>query len=51
MLPPPPDVARSLLPVVPAGGSLLVGAVNPAVPDGPVVAGGLVGGPCETRIR
>ena len=44
---PSPDVAGSLLPVVPAGGSPLVGAVNPAGPDDPVVAGGPVG-PCET---
>ena len=43
-----PDVAGGLLPVVPAGGSPLVGAVNPAGPDGPVVAGGPVG-LCETR--
>ena len=35
-----PDDAGSLVPVVPAGGSPLVGAVNPAGPDGPVVAGG-----------
>ena len=41
------DVAGRLLPVVPAGGSSLVGTANPAGPDGPVVAGGLVG-PCET---
>ena len=34
-------------PVVPAGGPPLAGAVNPAGPDGPVVAGGPVG-PCET---
>ena len=33
--------------MVPAGGPPLAGAVNPAVPDGPVVAGGPVG-PCET---
>ena len=33
---------------MPAGGSPLVGAVNPAGPDGPVVAGGPVG-PCETQ--
>ena len=38
---PSPDVAGSLLLVVPARGSPLVGAVNPAGPDGPV-------GPCET---
>ena len=37
------DVAGSLLPVVPAGGCPLVGAVNPAGPDGPVVAGDPVG--------
>ena len=43
-----PDVAGSLLPVVPAGGIPLVGGVNPVGPDGPVVAGGLVG-PCEMR--
>ena len=43
-----PDVAGSLLPVVPAGGSPLVGTVNPAGPDGPVVAGGPLG-PCETQ--
>ena len=43
-----PDVAGSLLPVVPTEGSHLVGAVNPAGPDGPVVAGGPVG-PCETQ--
>ena len=35
-------------PEVPAGGSPLVDAVNPAGPDGPVVAGGPVG-PCETQ--
>ena len=44
---PSPDVAGSLLPVVPAGGSPLVGSVNPVGPDGLVVAGGPVG-PCET---
>ena len=43
-----PDVAGSVLPVVPTGGLLLAGAVNPAGPDGPVVAGGPVG-QCETR--
>ena len=36
-----------VIPVVLAGGSPLAGAVNPAGPDGPVVAGGPVG-PCET---
>ena len=41
------DVAGSLLLVVPAGGSLSGGAVNPAGPDGPVVAGGCHG-PWET---
>ena len=34
------DVAGSLLTGVPAGGSPPGGAVNPAGPDGPVVAGG-----------
>ena len=33
---------------MPAGGFPLVGVVNPVGPDGPVVAGGLVG-PCEMR--
>ena len=42
-----PNVAGSLLPVVPTGGPPLVDAVNPAGPDGPVVAGGPVG-LCET---
>ena len=42
-----PDVAGSVLPVVPTGGLPLAGAVNPAGPDGPVVAGGPVG-QCET---
>ena len=42
-----PDVTESLLPVVSTGGPPLVGAVNPAGPDCPVVAGGPVG-PCET---
>ena len=42
-----PEVTGNVLPVVPAGGSPLAGAVNPAGPDGPVVAGGPVG-PCET---
>ena len=41
------DVDGSLLPVVPAGGSLPGGALNPAGPDGPVVAGGS-DGPWET---
>ena len=41
-----PEVTGNVLPVVPAGGSPLAGAVNPAGPDGPVVAGGPVG-PCE----
>ena len=44
---PPRKFLEMLLPVVPAGGSPLAGAVNPAGPDGPVVAGGPVG-PCET---
>ena len=38
---------KNVRPVVPAGGSPLAGAVNPAGPDGPVVAGGPIG-PCET---
>ena len=42
-----PDVAGSLLPVVPTGGPPLLDAVDPARPDGPVVAGGPVG-LCET---
>ena len=42
-----PDVAGSLLLVVPTGCPSLVDAVNPAGPDGPVVAGGPVG-MCET---
>ena len=41
------DVAGRLLPVLPAGVSSSVDAVNPAGPDGPVVAGGHVG-PCGT---
>ena len=41
-----PDVAGNVRPVMPAGGSPLAGVVNPAGPDGPVVAGGPVG-PCE----
>ena len=41
------DVAGSLLPVLPAGGSPPGGAVNPAGPDAPIVAGGS-DGPCET---
>ena len=41
------DVAGSLLPAVPTGGSPPGGAANPGGPDGPVVAGGFVG-PCET---
>ena len=41
------EVTGIVLPVVLAGGSPLAGAVNPAGPDGPVVAGGPVG-PCET---
>ena len=41
------DVAGRLLPVVPAGVSSSVGAVNPAGPDGLVVVGGPVG-PCGT---
>ena len=40
-------VTGIVIPVVLAGGSPLAGAVNPAWPDGPVVAGGPVG-PCET---
>ena len=43
-----PEVTGNVRPVVPAGGSPLAGVVNPAGPDGPVVAGGPVG-PCETR--
>ena len=42
-----PEVTGNVLPVVLAGGSPLAVAVNPAGPDGPVVAGGSVG-PCET---
>ena len=42
-----PEVTGNVLPVVLTGGSPLAGAVNPAGPDGPVVAGGPVG-PCET---
>ena len=42
-----PEVTGNVLPVVPAGGSLMAGAANPAGPDGPVDAGGPVG-PCET---
>ena len=42
-----PDVAGNVRPVMPAGGSPLAGVVNPAGPNGPVVAGGPVG-PCET---
>ena len=41
------EVTGNVFPVVPAGGSPLAGAVNPAGPDGPVVAGGPVG-PCQT---
>ena len=41
------EVTGIVIPVVLAGGSPLAGAVNPAGPDGPVVAGGPVG-PCET---
>ena len=41
-----PEVTGSVILVVPAGGPPLAGAVNPAGPDGPVVAGGPVG-PCE----
>ena len=37
------DIAGTLLPVVPAGISFLVGAVNPAGSDGPNVAGSPVG--------
>ena len=37
------EVTGIVIPVVLAGGSPLVGAVNPAGPDGPVVAGGPVG--------
>ena len=40
------EVTGNVRPVVPAGGSPLVGVVNPAGPDGPVVAGGPVG-QCE----
>ena len=40
------EVTGNVRPVVPAGGSPLAGVVNPAGPDGPVVAGGPVG-PCE----
>ena len=39
------EVTGNVRPVVPAGGSPLAGVVNPAGPDGPVVAGGPVG-PC-----
>ena len=42
-----PEVTGNVLPVVLAGGSPLAGAVKPACPNGPVVAGGPVG-PCET---
>ena len=38
-----PDVAGNVRPVMPAGGSPLAGVVNPAGPDGPVVASGPVG--------
>ena len=34
------EVTGNVRPVVPAGGSPLAGVVNPADPDGPVVAGG-----------
>ena len=44
---PSPEVTGNVLPVVLAGGYPQAGAVNPAGPDGPVVAGGPVG-PCET---
>ena len=40
------EVTGNVRPVVPAGGFPLAGVVNPAGPDGPVVAGGPVG-PCE----
>ena len=40
------EVTGNVRPVLPAGGSPLAGVVNPAGPDGPVVAGGPVG-PCE----
>ena len=40
------EVTGNVRPVFPAGGSPLAGVVNPACPDGPVVAGGPVG-PCE----
>ena len=40
------EVTGNVHPVVLAGGSPLAGVVNPAGPDGPVVAGGPVG-PCE----
>ena len=43
---PSPEVTGNVRPVVPAWGSPLAGVVNPAGPDGPVVAGGPVG-PCE----
>ena len=42
-----PEVAGNFRTVMPAGGSPMAGLVNPAGPDGPVVAGGPVG-PCET---
>ena len=38
-----PEVTGYVRPVVPAGDSPLAGAVNPAGPDGPVVAGDPVG--------
>ena len=41
------EVTGVVIPVVLAGGSPLAGTVNPAGPDGPVVAGGPIG-PCET---
>ena len=40
------EVTGNFRPVLPAKGSPLAGVVNPAGPDGPVVAGGPVG-PCE----
>ena len=40
------EVTGNVRPVLLAGGSPLAGVVNPAGPDGPVVAGGPVG-PCE----
>ena len=42
-----PDVAGNVRPVMPAGGSPPADVMNPAGPDGPVVAGDPVG-PCET---